>query len=133
MTSPEQKLEAEIQHALQDYLRATQQSAQAIVLRALANIAPKPKKASRSTPQKQPSSKAPPRDPAVIQALQDQMLQIIKRTPGQTIGQIAQQMEAKTRDLSQPARKLRLQGHIRVVGRRLNATYFPKAPKKKAS
>ena len=134
MATPEQKLQSQIQRAVQDYLQATQDIAIATVQRAFA-ISSRPNRArtvqqgrSRSS-----ASKGQKRNPAVLQALTAQLQELIQQQPGLTMQALAQKMEQSTTDLSVPANRLKRQGIIKTVGQRNQTAYFPRPQNKKVA
>lgn len=60
-----------------------------------------------------------------IQALVDRLYQFIASNPGRTMTDIARGLGESSRALQFPAARLKRDGHIRMVGNRNQARYFP--------
>jgi hypothetical protein len=67
------------------------------------------------------------RDPKVLAALTTGLASYISRNPGQRIEQIAKAMDATTKDLALPAKKLIASGAVKTRGQKRATVYVPTA------
>jgi hypothetical protein len=67
------------------------------------------------------------RDPEVLAALTTSLASYISRNPGQRIEQIAKAMDATTKDLVLPAKKLIASGAVKTRGQKRATVYVPTA------
>lgn len=125
--TPEQKLEQEIEVAVHEYLRRSEEVARVAMARAFGKVAIHPGAKPTASGRSKRAAPAVVRTRAELEALESKFYAAVVAHPGETMQVLAQKVGATPAELSQPATKLRRQNRIRNVGKRQLTRYFPTA------
>jgi hypothetical protein len=129
MTTP--KIQSIIENFVSELSAALVEASHAAIADALgAKTSVRSAVAGASKPAKAPKAarraKGAKRSPEELTALTQSLLTFVKRHPGQRIEQIAAAIDASTKDLALPAKKLIGEKKLSTKGQKRATTYFPK-------
>ena len=127
MTTLEQRLQQQIEAAVQEYLQLSRAKVAATLERAFGAGATGP--AHRATPSARPreSEKVGKRRTASeLAALSEQLYEAISASPGQGIVGLSERLGVSGPHLQPVVARLRADGRIRTVGARQQMRYFPR-------
>lgn len=124
MTS-EQKLEDQIESAIGEYLRASQEAASLAVQRAFLKVGT-PATSSRSgRVSSQPTKNRNRRSAADLSVLRENLIAAVHMYPGETMQVLATHVGVRALELQSTVVRLKREGSLRMVGKRRFARYFP--------
>ena len=127
MTTLEQRLQQQIESAVQEYLQASRAKVTATLERAF-GAATAPAARAKSSARPRATEKVGKRRTASeLAALSEQLYEVISGSPGQGMVALSERLELSGQHLQRVVARLRADGRIRTVGARQQMRYFPRA------
>lgn len=118
MTTPIEKLEAEIEQVVRKHIAEYQAAVSNAVDRAFSSTSPKRQVSKRRARQRR-------RAPSEVAALAERLYEAVCAHPGETMSVIAPHVGESARALNRPMTHLKRAGRVRSVGERHMTRYFP--------
>lgn len=127
MTTNEQRLEKQIESAIQEYMRASRATALAAIERTFAAASNVPaERAKPLTRVRGAASGGQRRTASELAALGEQLYEIIAAHPGEGMVALSERIGVSGPLLQRVVARLRSGARIRTVGARVQMRYFPK-------
>ena len=121
----EQKLEQQIELAVSEYLRASQEGASLAVQRAFLKIGAPAAQSQTGRVRSQPTVGRNRRSAADLAALREKLIAAVHMHPGETMQVLASHVGVRPQELQGTVVRLKREGSLRMVGKRQFARYFP--------
>jgi len=121
------KLNAQIEHLVREYIAAQRASVAAVVERAFA-ASSAPSKAKSAAPSSRVWGRRRP--PTEVAELAERLFSAVRAHPGETMSVIASDVGEPARMLNRPMMHLKRTLRVRSAGQRSNTRYYPMASSK---
>lgn len=121
----ERKLEEQIELAVGEYLRASQEAASLAVQRAFSKVGTPTTHSRSGRVSSQPTKHQNRRSAADLAILREELIAAVHTHPGETMRVLATHVGVRAMELQSTVVRLKREGSLRMVGKRRFARYFP--------
>lgn len=126
-----QELADHLETIVSQYIAEAHRSAQQALERAFASASTTSRKTARPSTARPTTRRPSKRRPAKeLGELAEQLVELVRAQPGESMTTFAAELELPVRDLHRPMMQLKRDGRVRSIGERQHTRYFPTAAAK---